>query len=143
MVPEWLLKWYPNLIPKNYYILAPYNGLLGVLGSLLGGSGALKSKFGRDPFERPICLRVQTPHFHLNLPRKSPQRGASWRQMEPSCVQKLVKKCAQGTLCHAKMDFNCFVAICRRGRLDLHCECAWCPLSASRSLCDKHCKFKN
>ena len=142
MVFKWHLKWYLKLIPKNNSILASKNGILDVLGDLLGGPGALKSKFRRVLFERPIWLPVQTPLFHPNLPRKCPQRGASWRLLELLCVQKLVKKCAQGTLCRAKMGFNCFVAICRRGRLDLHCECAWCPLSASRSVCDKHCKFK-
>ena len=69
-----------------------------VLGDLLGGPGALKSKFGRVLFERPIWLPVQTPLFHPNLPRKCPQRGASWRLLELLCVQKLVKKCAQASL---------------------------------------------
>ena len=61
--------------------MASKNGILDVLGDLLGGPGALKSKFRRVLFERPIWLPVQTPFFTPTCLESVPKGGllgVSW-----------------------------------------------------------------
>ena len=108
LVFKWHLKWYLKLIPKNNSILASKNGILDVLGDLLGGPGALKSKFRRVLFERPIWLPVQTPPFSPQPASKVSPKGGFLASLGPFMCTKIGQKMRSGDPMPRKDGFQLF-----------------------------------